>query len=84
VSRSATKGDPPGTWQRFALAISLCVAGVPAVACPVCATGTGEAVRAGIASDFGLHLLATVAPFPILAVAVAALHWGWPPWRRHR
>jgi hypothetical protein len=52
-----------------------------ALACPVCDSGTGEAVRAGILADFGTHLLVTVAPFPVLVAVVALLHWGWPPWR---
>jgi hypothetical protein len=54
----------------------------PAIACPICDTETGVAVRAGIVENFSTHLFATIAPFPVLIAAVALLHWGVP--RRHR
>lgn len=54
-------------------------------ACPVCNTETGAAVRAGIFDDrFVARLLATLAPFPVLLAAVAALHHGWPGGDRPR
>lgn len=46
-------------------------------ACPVCDTPTGQQVRAGLFNEnFGSHLLLTLAPFPILALLVLALHFG--------
>jgi uncharacterized membrane protein len=64
-------------WSLFAL---FAVAAVStASACPVCNTGTGEQVRAGLFDEsFGMNLLATVLPFPILLGFVAAIHFGWP------
>jgi hypothetical protein len=59
-------------------AITLLLSAGTALACPVCDTATGEAVRAGILDDFALTLLATLAPFPILLAVVAGLHRGWP------
>jgi hypothetical protein len=51
----------------------------PTGACPVCDTGTGRQVRAGIFDDnFGRTLLAVAVPFPILLAVVAAIHFGWP------
>lgn len=49
-----------------------------ALACPVCVSSTGEAVRAGIAESFGPRLLATLAPFPVLIVVVALVNTCWP------
>lgn len=55
------------------LMLSASIAG----ACPVCHTPTGQQVRAGIFNErFGENLLLTLAPFPVLAAAVAALHYG--------
>lgn len=73
---------PPvrGTVPAFGASVLVSFAAT-ALACPVCDTGTGEAVRTGILADFGTHLLVTIAPFPVLAAVVALLHWGWPPWR---
>ena len=62
------------------LVLILCVS---AAACPVCDTGTGQQVRAGILdADFGWTLLAVVLPFPVLLAIVAVLHFGWPRFRR--
>ncbi len=62
------------------LAVLLLVAG-DATACPVCDTGTGEQVRAGIMDgDLGLNLLATLLPFTVVLAVVAVIHFG-PPWR---
>jgi hypothetical protein len=58
---------------------------MPAAACPVCDTGTGQQVRAGILDDsFGRTLLAVVLPFPLLLAVVAGIHFGWPPLGRKR
>ena len=54
-------------------------------ACPVCDTGTGEQVRAGIMDqNFGRTLIAVLLPFPILLGVVAMIHYGWPSARRER
>jgi hypothetical protein len=55
-----------------------------ALACPVCDSSTGEAVRAGIAESFGPRLLATLAPFPVLIVVVALVNACWPDGRSTR
>lgn len=69
----------------FAWAAAVATLGAGRVlACPLCSTGTGDVVRAGIADDFGAKLLATAAPFPVLAAIVALLHWGWPGRRSRR
>jgi hypothetical protein len=50
--------------------------------CPVCESGTGQQVRAGIIDDdLGLNLLATLLPFSVVLGVVAAIHFG-PPWRK--
>ena len=53
-------------------------------ACPVCDSGTGQAVRAGIfGSDFGFNLFVTIVPFLIFGVIVAGIYYGSPgEWRR--
>lgn len=54
----------------------------PVLSCPVCDSGTGKAVRAGIfGSDFGANLLVTLLPFGVFAVLVAAIYHG-VPWQR--
>ena len=57
---------------------------ISASACPVCDTGTGEQVRAGIFDgNFGSTLFAILLPFPILLGIVLLIHFGWPlPERR--
>jgi hypothetical protein len=48
-----------------------------ASACTLCHTPTGQQVRAGIFNEsFGNNLLLTLAPFPVLAAVVLALHFG--------
>ena len=48
-------------------------------ACPVCDTGTGEQVRAGILDEnFGSTLMTVLLPFPILLGVVAMIHFGLP------
>ena len=54
----------------------------PLGACPVCDTGTGRQVRAGVFdAEFGRTLVAVLLPFPILLAVVAVIHFGWPPLR---
>lgn len=51
-----------------------------AIACPVCDTDTGAAVRAGVFDgNFVRTVLATVSPFPVMLGVVAAIHYGWVP-----
>lgn len=48
-----------------------------AVACPICHTEIGEQVRAGIFdADFWTNMLFVLAPFPVLLLLAAALHYG--------
>lgn len=52
-----------------------------ASACPVCASETGQQVKAGIFNDhFGHKLILTVLPFPVFLGLVAAIHFGFPFW----
>ncbi len=52
---------------------------VPVLACPVCDTGTGREVRAGIlGGDVALTLLAVTLPFTLVACIVAFIHFGRP------
>lgn len=49
-----------------------------AAACPFCDSETSERVREGIFNaDFGYHLAASFAPFPIL-IGVLVLIYYWP------
>ena len=62
----------------IALAALLALA-LPAAACPLCDTGTGERVRAGtFGDDLGSNLLLTLLPFPVLAALVALVYFGMP------
>jgi len=74
---------PPRAVVPLALAVLATVvlaAAGDALACPVCNTGTGAAVRAGIFDGSFLATLASaLAPFPVLLGIVAALHRGWTP-----
>ena len=54
-----------------------------ASACPVCDSGTGEQVRAGIIDgQFGANLLATLLPFAVVLGVAAVVHSGWA-WRKN-
>lgn len=70
--------------HRFLTAVSLAAiaaAAPPARACPLCDTGTGQRVRAGIfRDDFAANAARTLLPFPLLAGLVALVHYG--PWGR--
>jgi hypothetical protein len=47
------------------------------LACPVCDTGTGRAVRAGLfEGDVVVNLLAVTLPFTLVACVVAFVHFG--------
>jgi hypothetical protein len=58
-----------------------------ATACPVCVSETGVQIRAMLAVDPVWHFAATLAPIPVLIVAVAGLRFA-TPWllkeRGHR
>ena len=56
--------------------------GVPAAACPVCDTGTGDAVREGIREDLAVSVAATVLPFALAGGVIMAVHVGLSPARR--
>lgn len=52
------------------------------LSCPVCSSDQGALVRAGILDERAPeHLLATLAPFPVLGMLVLALALA-PRWRR--
>jgi len=55
------------------------------LACPVCDSETGKAVRRGLFSpDFGTNLLLTVLPFPIFLAIIALLYYGPPAFIQRR
>ena len=54
-----------------------------AMACPLCDTGTGERVRAGIMDgNGGVGLVATLLPFAVVLGVTAVIHFG-PPRTRN-
>jgi hypothetical protein len=64
---------------RLAFALVLACLVAPALGCPICDTGTGEQVRAGIADDhLGPSLLAVLLPFAVTLGVTAAIHFGFP------
>jgi hypothetical protein len=64
-------------WSASSAILIAALLASPARACPLCDSGTGERVRAGIfGADFGYHLLATLLPFPIFLGIVALIHHG--------
>jgi hypothetical protein len=66
--------------RGLALVVPLLASAGEALACPVCNTGTGDAVRAGIFDgSFVATLASALAPFPVLLGLVGALHRGWTP-----
>lgn len=66
--------------QKWAALLAIFVWSIDALACPLCHSGTGKEVRAGIfgGGDFLFNLFVVVAPFPILALVVAWIYYG-PP-----
>ena len=69
-------------FQRIARTAALLAAAanpLAASACPLCNTPTGQQVRAGIFDhDFGMTLLTVLAPFPVLLLVLAMMHFGLP------
>ena len=60
---------------RGSLAAFFCLLPATVGACVVCDSETGEQVRAGLFNeDFWPTLLAIASPFPVLLVAIAAIH----------
>lgn len=58
------------------------VLAVPAFACPVCATDTGQQVRQGIFDDrFWVNVLLILLPFPVFIGVAAGLYRGFPAGR---
>lgn len=67
------------TLGRSAAAVSLMLLALPASACPVCQSDTGQQVRQGIFDGrFGMNLFITLLPFPILVGIVLAIYFGIP------
>jgi hypothetical protein len=68
--------------KRIALlpcCLPLVASGAAVLACPVCDTGAGAQVRAGILDgNFAGTLVAVLLPFPVLLACVAMIHFGWP------
>lgn len=61
------------------MALTFALLALPADACPVCGTDTGQQVRQGIFDgSFGWNLLVTLLPFPILLGIVLAIYFGIP------
>jgi hypothetical protein len=65
---------------RFVLTFLALAVWIPPVsACPLCESETGQQVREGIFNDdFGVNLLVTLLPFPVLIAIVVLLHYGLP------
>ena len=74
-----------GRRAAAALAAVVTMAAAPTAACPVCDTGTGDAVRSGIREDLAVNVAATVLPFAAVGGVILAVHFGFPPaggWRK--
>lgn len=66
-------------FPRCLVAAILLLVPAAAPACPLCDSATGQQVRAGIFdNDFWSTLLVVISPFPVLLLALAAYHFGWP------
>ena len=53
--------------------------------CTVCDSSAADQVRAMIfGSDFWFTLASVAAPFPVLLIGIAAVHFGLPPFRHQR
>jgi hypothetical protein len=64
-------------FQEVTMPAILWSALAPILACPVCDTGTGREVRAGIlGGDLVVTLLAVTLPFTLVAAVVAFVHFG--------
>jgi hypothetical protein len=65
--------------SRLSLMCLIAAMATPLLACPVCDSGTGQQVRAGIMDDsFGLSVLATALPFIVVLGITAFIHFGLP------
>jgi hypothetical protein len=63
-------------WKRVLITGFLAV---PLTACPVCHTGTGRQVRAGIfTTGFSKRVLLTLAPFPAFLTIVGLIYYRFP------
>jgi hypothetical protein len=70
---------------RLAVTIVFAFWAIPALACPICDTGTGEQVRAGIFDNaFAWNAFLTALPFIVMAPVLAGLHFGLPGRRSRR
>ena len=83
VSAGGWSGNPADLmpeWLKLVAVLLFILAASPlAVGCPVCDTGTGEQVRAGIADgNLGLNLAAVLLPFAVVLGVAAVIHFGLP------
>ena len=77
--RADEEGKAVVVMKRPGIMLASLVAPSLTFACTICDTETGERVGAGIfGSDFCTTLLAVVSPFPVLLLALAAIHFGFP------
>lgn len=61
------------------VAAMLLIISAPVSACPYCESEFGEEVAAGIFNDdFGINVLLTLLPIPVLLGIVALIHFGTP------
>jgi heme/copper-type cytochrome/quinol oxidase subunit 2 len=59
------------------VAIATCVLSGAVMACPLCRSDTGEAVRAAIVDEhLPISIVATVAPFALVLAIVALVHFA--------
>jgi hypothetical protein len=61
-----------------AATVAHAMAASAATACPVCVSGTGVQLRAMLAFDPIWHFAATIAPIPVLILAVAGVRFATP------
>jgi hypothetical protein len=67
------------TLHGFVALLSLGLFALPANACPFCQSETADKVWTGIFNDdFGYHLFASLAPFPVLLGVLLLIYYG-PP-----
>ena len=73
----AARRSVPQMPRLIPVVILVAILATPALACPVCDSGTGEQVRAGILDEqFAFNVFATLVPFPILVGVAAFIHFG--------
>lgn len=61
-------------WRAFLFALIFLSASL--VACPICNTETGIAVRAGIENHFGFNFLAAMSPFAAIVTVILLVTGG--------